>query len=404
MTNEMKNIPTIRFKNFTDAWEQRNLGEVFKEFSDKNHSELPPLTIIQGEGTVLRDDSDRSLQYDRTSLPNYKMVNKGDFIVHLRSFEGGLEIATTQGIISPAYHTFHGEKIDSRFYYAFFRSEKFIKHDLFPYVYGIRDGKSIDIEGMKKIRIPFPPQEEQKRIGDFIDSLDSVLTLHQRKFDHLKKLKNYFLQNLFPSKGEKVPKVRFKEFTGDWEQRKLGEIFKIRTEKNGSKYTRKNVLTVSDEYGCVNQIKFHGRSFAGEDISNYKVVHKGDIIYTKSPLRYKPYGIIKRVNNENGIVSPLYIVNKIVNSCNSIFMYYFFDTPQRTNNYLKHLVRKGAKNTMNISNLEWLSGDVIISPYLNEQEKIGCFFVQLDKIITLYQHQLDQLQSFKKFMLQNMFV
>lgn len=85
-------------------------------------------------------------------------------------------------------------------------------------------------------------------------------------------------------------------------------------------------------------------------------------------------------------------------------MYYFFDTPQRTNNYLKHLVRKGAKNTMNISNLEWLSGDVIISPYLNEQEKIGCFFVQLDKIITLYQHQLDQLQSFKKFMLQNMFV
>lgn len=400
----MKNIPTIRFKNFTDAWEQRNLGEVFKEFSDKNHSELPPLTIIQGEGTVLRDDSDRSLQYDRTSLPNYKMVNKGDFIVHLRSFEGGLEIATTQGIISPAYHTFHGEKIDSRFYYAFFRSEKFIKHDLFPYVYGIRDGKSIDIEGMKKIRIPFPPQEEQKRIGDFIDSLDSVLTLHQRKFDHLKKLKNYFLQNLFPSKGEKVPKVRFKEFTGDWEQRKLGEIFKIRTEKNGSKYTRKNVLTVSDEYGCVNQIKFHGRSFAGEDISNYKVVHKGDIIYTKSPLRYKPYGIIKRVNNENGIVSPLYIVNKIVNSCNSIFMYYFFDTPQRTNNYLKHLVRKGAKNTMNISNLEWLSGDVIISPYLNEQEKIGCFFVQLDKIITLYQHQLDQLQSFKKFMLQNMFV
>lgn len=400
----MKNIPTIRFKNFTDAWEQRNLGEVFKEFSDKNHSELPPLTIIQGEGTVLRDDSDRSLQYDRTSLPNYKMVNKGDFIVHLRSFEGGLEIATTQGIISPAYHTFHGEKIDPRFYYAFFRSEKFIKHDLFPYVYGIRDGKSIDIEGMKKIRIPFPPQEEQKRIGDFIDSLDSVLTLHQRKFDHLKKLKNYFLQNLFPSKGEKVPKVRFKEFTGDWEQRKLGEIFKIRTEKNGSKYTRKNVLTVSDEYGCVNQIKFHGRSFAGEDISNYKVVHKGDIIYTKSPLRYKPYGIIKRVNNENGIVSPLYIVNKIVNSCNSIFMYYFFDTPQRTNNYLKHLVRKGAKNTMNISNLEWLSGDVIISPYLNEQEKIGCFFVQLDKIITLYQHQLDQLQSFKKFMLQNMFV
>lgn len=190
-------VPKIRFKEFTGDWEQRNLGEVFKEFSDKNHSELPPLTIIQGEGTVLRDDSDRSSQYDRTSLPNYKMVNKGDFIVHLRSFEGGLEIATTQGIISPAYHTFHGEKIDPRFYYAFFRSEKFIKHDLFPYVYGIRDGKSIDIEGMKKIRIPFPPQEEQKRIGDFIDSLDSVLTLHQHQLDQLQSFKKFMLQNLF---------------------------------------------------------------------------------------------------------------------------------------------------------------------------------------------------------------
>lgn len=190
-------VPKIRFKEFTGDWEQHKLGEVFKEYSDKKHSELPPLTIIQGEGTVLRDDSDRSLQYDRTSLPNYKMVNKGDFIVHLRSFEGGLERATTQGIISPAYHTFHGEKIDPRFYYAFFRSEKFIKHDLFPYVYGIRDGKSIDIEGMKKIRIPCPPQEEQKRIGDFIDSLDSVLTLHQHQLDQLQSFKKFMLQNMF---------------------------------------------------------------------------------------------------------------------------------------------------------------------------------------------------------------
>ena len=332
------------------------------------------------------------------------MVNKGDFIVHLRSFEGGLEKATTQGIISPAYHTFHGEKIDSRFYYAYFRSEKFINYDLFPYVYGIRDGKSIDIAGMKKILIPFPSQSEQKRIGDFIGSLDLFLTLHQRKFNQLKKLKSYFLQNMFPAKAQKVPQIRFKGFSGDWEQRKLGEVFKIRTEKNGNKYTRKNVLAVSDEYGCVNQIKLHGRSFAGEDISNYKIVHIGDIVYTKSPLRDKPYGIIKRVNNEIGIVSPLYIVNKTVNSYNSNFMYYLFDTPQRTNNYLKHLVRKGAKNTMNISNLEWLSGNVIISPCLEEQEKIGCFFVQLDKIITLYQRQLNQLQSVKKFMLQNMFI
>ena len=174
-------VPEIRFKGFTDAWEQRKLGEVFEEYSEKNHEELPPLTIIQGGGTIRRDESERSLQYDKSSLSNYKMVNKDDFIVHLRSFEGGLEKANSQGIISPAYHTFHGENVDSRFYYAYFRSKNFINKDLKPHVYGIRDGRSIDIEGMKTIKIPCTSYAEQKSIGDFLTTLDHLITLHQRK-------------------------------------------------------------------------------------------------------------------------------------------------------------------------------------------------------------------------------
>lgn len=167
-------VPEIRFKGFTDLWEQRKLGEVFEEYSEKNHAELPPLTIIQGGGTIRRDESERALQYDKSSLSNYKMVNKDDFIVHLRSFEGGLEKASSQGIISPAYHTFHGEDVDSRFYYAYFRSKKFINKDLKPHVYGIRDGRSIDIEGMKTIRIPWASYPEQKSIGDFLTHLDMI--------------------------------------------------------------------------------------------------------------------------------------------------------------------------------------------------------------------------------------
>ena len=177
-------VPEIRFKGFTDPWEQRKLGEVFEEYSEKNHAELPPLTIIQGGGTIRRDESDRALQYDKSSLSNYKLVNKDDFIVHLRSFEGGLEKASSQGIISPAYHTFHGEDVDSRFYYAYFRSKNFINKDLKPHVYGIRDGRSIDIEGMKTIRIPWASYPEQKNIGDFLTHLDTLITLHQR--EHIK--------------------------------------------------------------------------------------------------------------------------------------------------------------------------------------------------------------------------
>ena len=179
---ETMNKPAIRFAGFTDSWEQRKLGDVFEEYSEKKRADLPPLTIIQGGGTIRRDESERALQYDKASLSNYKVVNEGDFIVHLRSFEGGLEKANSQGIISPAYHTFHGEGIDSRFFYAYFRSKKFIGTDLKPHVYGIRDGRSIDIEGMKTIEIPFTSYPEQKLIGDAIDTLNNLITLHQRKY------------------------------------------------------------------------------------------------------------------------------------------------------------------------------------------------------------------------------
>ena len=178
--NEQK-VPEIRFEGFTEAWEQRKLGDVFKEYSEKNHTELPALTIIQGGGTVKREDSDRNLMYDKSNLSNYKMVRKDDFIVHLRSFEGGLEKSSSDGIISPAYHTFHGDVTDSRFYYPYFRSCEFIKHKLVPHVYGIRDGRSIDIDGMKTIEIPYTSIEEQRKIGDYLESIDDLITLHQRK-------------------------------------------------------------------------------------------------------------------------------------------------------------------------------------------------------------------------------
>ena len=186
-------VPEIRFNGFTHDWEQRKLGEVFKEYSEKNHTELPALTIIQGGGTVKREDSDRNLMYDESNLSNYKMVRKDDFIVHLRSFEGGLEKSALDGIVSPAYHTFHSDVADSRFYYPYFRSHEFIKHKLVPHVYGIRDGRSIDIDGMKIIEIPYTSMEEQRQIGDYLESLDHLITLHQRHTDFYKKTSCYFI-------------------------------------------------------------------------------------------------------------------------------------------------------------------------------------------------------------------
>jgi type I restriction enzyme S subunit len=121
------------------------------------------------------------LQYEKSNLSGYKVVNEDDFIVHLRSFEGGLEKSSHTGLISPAYHTFHGNDVDSRFYYKYFRSYEFIQNKLTSFVYGIRDGRSIDVDGMKTIKIPWTSYDEQCKIGDFFDSIDNLITLHQRK-------------------------------------------------------------------------------------------------------------------------------------------------------------------------------------------------------------------------------
>ena len=377
---------------------------MFKEYSEKNHTELSALTIIQGGGTVKREDSDRNLMYDTSNLSNYKMVRKDDFIVHLRSFEGGLEKSSLDGIISPAYHTFHSDMADSRFYYPYFRSYEFIKHKLVSHVYGIRDGRSIDIDGMKTIEIPYTSIEEQRKIGDYLDCLEHLITLHQRKCEQTKNLKKYMLQKMFPQNGAKVPEIRFNGFTHDWEQRKLIDYLEVSSEKNrDNRFTKEDVLSVSGEYGIVNQIEFQGRSFAGASVSNYGVVENGDVVYTKSPLKSNPYGIIKTNKGIPGIVSTLYAVYKPKEITDSKFVQIYFELDSRMNSYMHPLVNKGAKNDMKVSAENALKG-MVSFPKKDEQEMISLYFSTLDNLITLHQRQCDELKKMKKYMLQNMFI
>ena len=190
-------VPEVRFAGFAVEWEFKKFGEVFEEYSEKNHDELPALTIIQGGGTVRRDESGRSIQYDESGLKGYKLVREGDFIVHLRSFEGGLEKANSTGIVSPAYHMFHGEGTDTRFFYAYFRSKQFVDVQLKPHVYGIRDGRSIDIAGMKTILIPYPSLPEQQKIGDFLEKIDDLISSSQTELEKLKNIKSALLEKMF---------------------------------------------------------------------------------------------------------------------------------------------------------------------------------------------------------------
>lgn len=259
----------------------------------------------------------------------------------------------------------------------------------------------LDNNDFENQSIPVPCLEEQQKIAEFLSTVDTVIEKQKETVSAWGERKKGVMQKLFSQE------VRFKADDGsefpDWEEKKLGDVFEISSETNGNKYDKQQVMSVSDEYGVVNQIELQGRSFAGNDISKYKIVKTGQIVYTRSPLATKPYGIIKLVGDETGIVSPLYIVNTVCDNNSPLFWYYYFDTPERTNNYLKPLVRMGAKHTMNISNEEWLSGK-ILAPCHAEQRKIADCLSALDDVIEKQKATLAAWEEMKKGLLQQMFV
>ena len=202
---------------------------------------------------------------------------------------------------------------------------------------------------------------------------------------------------------KQVPQIRFKGYVDAWEQRKLIEYLEVSKEKNKDEiYNKDDVLSVSGDYGIVNQIEFQGRSFAGASVANYGVVVTGDVVYTKSPLKSNPYGIIKTNKGKTGIVSTLYAVYKPLENTHSEFVQIYFEQDARMNNYMHPLVNKGAKNDMKVSDENALKGDVIF-PQKDEQIKISEYFETIDNLITLHQRKYDKLVNIKKSMLEKMF-
>ena len=264
--------------------------------------------------------------------------------------------------------------------------------------------ESINSNDIKDLIIDIPSIEEQNKISMLLNNVNSIITLHQRKLEHLNLKKKALLQKLFPKNGARYPELRFPGFTDAWEQRKLNEFLSVSNFKNiDNKYNKNDVLSVSGDYGIVNQIEFQGRSFAGVSVSNYGLVETGDIVYTKSPLKLNPYGIIKANRINAGIVSTLYAIYKTKKNCDSKFIEHYFNLDSRLNKYLKPLVNKGAKNDMKVSSENALIGEVCF-PHVTEQKLIAVFLDRLDLFITLHQRKLEHLQLQKKALLQQMFV
>ena len=189
--------------------------------------------------------------------------------------------------------------------------------------------------------------------------------------------------------------MRFPGFIGEWEKRYLANYLRVHPERNvESEFNREDVLSVSGDYGVVNQIELLGRSFAGKDVSNYHVVRKGNIIYTKSPLKEFPYGIVKMNKGSDGIVSTLYAVYDVKDTAYGEFIEQYFASADRANRYFKPIVRIGAKHDMKIGNDEVLHNKVAF-PSLSEQRRIADFLRHIDERISIQNKIIEDLKQLK---------
>ena len=201
-----------------------------------------------------------------------------------------------------------------------------------------------------------------------------------------------------------VPEIRFKEFCDYYSDVLLEKCLSVSNKKNNKlEYKKEYALSVSDEFGVVNQIEHLGRSYTGNNISTYKILNKGQIVYTKSPLKLKPFGIIKVNNNKPGIVSVLYAIYDVKEGFEPNYISVYFEPNFRLNRYLLPLINKGAKNTINISDETALSGEVHIPLSYAEQQKIASYFQSLDSLIQTTSKELTSLKQIKAASLQSMF-
>ena len=375
--------------------------------------DYPLMAFIANQGVAPKGE-----RYDRSALVNdetgkkYKRTEFGDFIYSSNNLETGSIGLNKYGnaCISPVYSIFKPTgKAELDFLGRRFLRKDFI-NEMVRWRQGVVYGQwKIHETDFMKIEVRIPSVDEQKKIGQYFDSLDNLITLHQRKCEQTKTLKKYMLQKMFPQDGEKVPQIRFEGFTEDWEQRKLGEVIEGVSKKNANGlYTQDDILACSLGTELDRKTIFYGLRSTEDSVKSYRIVNIGNVIYTKSPIKGYPNGIVRICKIVDGIVPSLYCVYKkkenISIPIDTRFIQSYLEDKGRLDQYLCPLVNVGARNNVNITDKEFLEGIIKIPTTVEEQAKIVDVLEKINHLITLHQRKCDELKEVKKFMLQNMFV
>ena len=401
--------PEIRFKGFEEEWEKNTIGNIadvvgggtpstsVDEYWNGDIQWFTPTEVGKNKYVKksVRTISDKGLKKSGA-----KLLPKGTLLLSSRATIGEVSIAETECCTNQGFQSLIAKDVDRDFLYSIILTMK-------EEMKRIASGSTfLEISANKLRAIPLyiPSKNEQQEVGSYFGYIDQQISSASSRLTSLRQLKEASLQAMFPQKGEKVPRIRFKGFEGEWKKIQLCDCLTISNEKNlDNSFGIDDVLSVSDEVGVVNQIELLGRSYAGKSVANYGVLKTNQIVYTKSPLKSKPYGIIKVNKGKTGIVSVLYAIYDTVEGISPDYIHYYFDPSYRINNYLLPLVNKGAKNTMNISDEMALQGYITI-PTLEEQSSIASYFRSLDRQISLQSQRLEKLKQIKAACLDKMFV
>ena len=375
----MANTPRIRFKGFTDDWEQRKLGEVIKVCNGRDYKHLDAGKIpVYGTGGYMLSVSE-ALSYKDDSIG---IGRKG-------TIDRPYILKAPFWTVDTLFYCIPKQNNDLKFIFSVFQNVDWKSMDESTGV------PSLSKAAINKVNILTPNVLEQVKIGTYFSILDHLITLHQRKCDETKKLKKFMLQKMFPKNGEKNPEIRFAGFTDDWEQRKLGEIIDAYNEKK-PKNIDLPVLT-SSRQGIQKQEEHFG-SEQKHDTKDYNVIPMGYCTYrNRSDDKTFTFNINHSV--KRGIVSKFYPVFSI-NNGNAKFITEFLNTNLEIKNRLAVLAVGTSQVVLSFANLKELK---LCVPSKLEQDKIGNYIDTLDHLITLHQRKCDKLKLIKKFMLQNMF-
>ena len=413
--------PKIRFKGYTDDWEQRKFSEFVKNVAVRNKAgvELECYAVTNDRGFISQKEAHDAFGYmadaDTTA---YNIVPPSSFAYNparINVGSIGYYTGTENVIVSSLYEVFQtADYVDDRFMWHWFKSDHFSK-----WIERLQEG-SVRLyfyyDKLIQCEMKMPSLEEQKKMGAFFDQLDHLITLHQRKCEETKKLKKYMLQKMFPQNGQKVPEIRFSGFTDAWEQRKLGDVLVSlqnntlsRADLSNEAGVAKNVHygDVLIKFGEVLDVSKEQLPMISDEsiLTKYKTsfLQNGDVIIadTAEDTTVGKCSEIVGLNDEVVLSGLHTIPYRPVEKFAPKYLGYYLNSDAYHNQLLP--LMQGIKVT-SISKSAMQDTDIIYPKSKEEQTEIGNYFDALDHLITLHQHKCEQLQSMKKFMLQNMFV